>query len=324
MDVLLTGGGGFAMAVLAAVLRADSGIRLTLLDRSALTAEPGVRVIRADVRDRETLRQVLAEGFDVVVHGAALTHVPDWERSRPADYLDVNVMGTCAVLDTVLAGARPPRRLIYVSSCAVYGDGTPGMDPQPESGPLTPGELYGVSKAVAERVVARYGELFGLPYVTVRPAKLFGPMERPTGTRALMSAPFLLASALVRGRPLRVTERTMRASLDWLNAEDAAEALTLLVRGAGPNGATYNLGTGRRIPFRELLQIAETHATRAVVRVVPPDTAELDLDPDACLGRDAASAVDLAGRDLSWRPRPFQEQASSYFTWALRNPAVFG
>ncbi|WP_182885562.1 NAD-dependent epimerase/dehydratase family protein [Microbispora sp. H10885] len=84
MDVLLTGGGGFAMAVLAARLRADPGVRLTLLDRSPLTADPGVRVVQADVRDREALREALAGGFDVVVHGAALTHVPSWEQARPA------------------------------------------------------------------------------------------------------------------------------------------------------------------------------------------------------------------------------------------------
>ncbi|TYB51272.1 NAD(P)-dependent oxidoreductase [Microbispora tritici] len=97
------------MAVLAARLRADLGVRLTLLDRSPLTADSGVRVVQADVRDRETLREALSEGFDVVVHGAALTHVPSWERTRPADYVDVNVMGTSAVLDAVLASAQPPR-----------------------------------------------------------------------------------------------------------------------------------------------------------------------------------------------------------------------
>lgn len=39
-----------------------------------------------------------------------------------------------------------------------------------------------------------------------------------------MSAPYLLASAMARGTPLRVTRRTMEAALDWLNAEDAARA----------------------------------------------------------------------------------------------------
>ncbi|WP_244301798.1 hypothetical protein [Microbispora triticiradicis] len=81
----------------------------------------------------------------------------------------------------------------------------------------------------------------------------------------------------------------------------------------------------RRVPFGELLRIAEDHAGHGLVRVVPPDAAdlELDLDPDARLGRDAASDVSLARRTLSWRPRPFREQASSYFAWASRNPAMF-
>ncbi|QFY09750.1 NAD-dependent epimerase/dehydratase family protein [Nonomuraea phyllanthi] len=180
---------------------------------------------------------------------------------------------------SLLPAPAASRRLVHVSSCAVYGDGTPGLDPQPEAGPLDPGELYGISKAVAERVVARYGQLFGMPYVVARPGKLFG----------------------------------------WLNAEDAARALALLVRGAGPDGITYNLGTGRRVPFRELLRIAEEQAGRGLVRVVPPDEAELDLDPDARLGRDAAGAIGLARRNLSWRPRTFREQALSYFAWASRN-----
>lgn len=239
--------------------------------------------------------------------------MPAWEHARPADYFDVNVMGTVSLLEAARRSRSPIRQLVLISSCAVYGSGQPGLDPQPEDGPTLPDDIYGITKLAAESALRRYGELFDIPYVIARPGKLFGPMEHPTSARAVMSAPYELAAAWLRGELLRVTERTMDAALDWLNAEDAASALHALARGKGRNRATYNIGTGRRIPFREVVAAAEHTAGQQLVEVVSDSsTAELDLDPNHRLGKDAASDIARTTTDLGWSPRPFQEQISSY------------
>ncbi len=40
--------------------------------------------------------------------------------------------------------------------------------------------LYGITKHTSERVCQRYAELFGLDIVSMRPANVYGPMERDT------------------------------------------------------------------------------------------------------------------------------------------------
>jgi nucleoside-diphosphate-sugar epimerase len=331
VKVLLTGGGGFLMGALAERLLRETGSHLTVVDRSAADADTRavlgpdgdrLRWVTADVRRPEELQNaLLGEVFDVVVHGAALSHVADWETTRPLDYLDVNVIGTCALLDVLRSSPARPR-VVHVSSCAVYGDGTPGVRLQPEDGPISPGELYGISKLAGEQVVRRYSSLFGLPTVIVRPGKLFGPMERPSPSRALMSAPFLLARAAVGGGvQLRVSSRTSEAALDWLSAADAADALMAIVAGGGRHGATYNLGSGRQTPFHELVRVAEAQERRRLV-VVDDAHPELDLDPAARFGRDAASDITAITKDLSWRPQPFDEQVRSYLQWAHQHPTM--
>lgn len=331
MKALLTGGGGFLIGVLAQRLLRNAKTHVTAVD--TVTADPDARAfldpggdrlrwVTADVRRPEQLRRLLAgDVFDVVVHGAALSHVAEWETTRPLDYLDVNVVGTCALLDVLCSSPHRPRVFIHVSSCAVYGDGTPGVSVQPEAGPTAPGELYGISKLAGEQVVRRYSSLFDIPVVIVRPGKLFGPLERPSPSRALMSAPFLLARAAVGGGQLRVSSRTPDAALDWLSAADAADALMALSSGGGRHGATYNLGSGRRTPFHELVKVAEAHERRRLV-VVDDAYPELDLDPSAQFGRDAASDITAITTELRWRPQPFAEQFRAYLRWAHEHPAL--
>src|SRR2546422_4931856 len=108
-----------------------------------------------------------------IVHGATITPLSrgtvaevkrEPEAENPARILDVNVMGTVAMLEW--ARTLPNlERFIYVSSGAVYkhhGPDRPG-EPLPEDGYVMPRRLYGISKLASELITERYGELFGLP-----------------------------------------------------------------------------------------------------------------------------------------------------------------
>lgn len=333
MRALITGGNGFAMSVIAEHLATTHTVtdlvlhdlapvhpsRITALRRHGVSVES----CAADIRDAGSLESLLRRhSFDVVIHAAAITHVPAWELSRATDYIDVNVSGTIKLLEALRNADRGLRRFVLVSSCAVYGAGRADLDPQPECGPIVPDDIYGISKMTAEAVLHRYATLFGIPYVIARPGKLFGPMERPTDTRSLMSAPYHVADAWRRGRTLRVSQRTLEAALDWLSVQDAARAFAGLVAGLGPDRAIYNLGTGRRVPFTELVAAAEGIAGRTLTTVASAGVIpELDLNPDDKFGKDAASDIRKAECALGWAPRPFNEQVTSYFDWLDRRAA---
>ena len=273
--------------------------------------------LESDIRDAEGLRQLLAEeAFDVIVHGAAITHSDGMEFDTPHRFIEVNVDGTVRLLDAIRHSPSRTPLLLHISSCAVYGDGQPGLDPQPETLSLQPVETYGISKLAAEMLVERYRQLYAMRVVRLRPGKVFGPGERPTGARTVMSAPYEAMKAVISAEPLLVTERTMAASLDWLSSTDLVDAILLVVDGMVPDGGVYNIGSGRRTTFQELARLAESAAGVPVIRIGPDGQAVLDVDPASTFGRDARSDISSFSAATGWKPQKFSERFHEYHAWA--------
>ncbi|GAA5040080.1 hypothetical protein GCM10023259_006900 [Thermocatellispora tengchongensis] len=324
----MTGACGFVMSVFARrFLRDHPEATVLALDagepddvwRAYLADVAGrVEFEVCDVRDRDRLAGL----FDrhrpaAVVHGAAVTLVPEWEREDPGRFLDVNVMGTAAVLDAARR-TRSVRRVVHLSSAAVYGAGDPGRtEPQDEDTALEPDEMYGVSKAAGELVARRFATLYGMSVPIVRCVKVFGPMERPTATRAVMSVPYHLARARVAGTPLAVTPRTLRAAGDWISAADVAVALGLLCTRAGVESAALNLSGGVLTPVPRLAELF------GVELVGDAERAVLDAGPSSRSGKNGACHAGRAARLLGWRPRGLAEQVAEYRDWALAHPHLF-
>ena len=176
MTLLVTGATGFVMSVLGRRwLETDARARLVVLDAAPLDAAAQryfapfmqrLSVVVADVTQPTTWRPALAShAVTHIVHGATITPLSrgtaaeakrEAEAENPAQIIDVNVMGTVAVLDW--ARALPGlERFIYVSSGAVYkhhGPDRPG-EPLPEDGYVMPRRLYGISKLASELVTER-------------------------------------------------------------------------------------------------------------------------------------------------------------------------
>jgi dTDP-glucose 4,6-dehydratase len=207
---------------------------------------------------------------------------------------------------------------VYVGSGSVYGEPRPGtpLGPQGEDGPVDPPEMYAVTKYAAELVARRYGTLFGLDVRRVRLSGVFGPMERPTAGRKLMSPVHAVAGAVATDEPLRITARTLDSVGDHVSGEDVADGLARLVAAERASYPVYNLADGRLTTFRELLGLVEDSGASVTVEIVDdPRDAELDLDPANRLARWNAYDVSRAREDLGWSPRPLSEQLASYLAW---------
>ncbi|MFJ4781244.1 NAD-dependent epimerase/dehydratase family protein, partial [Streptomyces sp. NPDC088762] len=130
--VLVTGGAGLIGSRITARLRAIGARPLSLCSMNAYPAHVytdffGVDptdpdVVAGDIRDAPLVRKLVAE-CDYVIHAAALADVAACTR-EPLAAIDTNIAGTQAVLDAVAASARI-RRMVFVSSASVYGDGSP-------------------------------------------------------------------------------------------------------------------------------------------------------------------------------------------------------
>lgn len=283
-----------------------------------------VEFVQADLRAADALAAVSSpETVTHVVHAAMLAHVPEWELSAPRDFLDVNIGGTVNVLEW--ARALPAlERIVYISTGGVYGDPSPGSPagPQPEEGPFNPPEFYPISKFACEAICRRYAELFGLDLRITRLSGVFGPMERRTAGRTIMSAGHAIAAAVCEDRPLRVTGRSLEAGGDFLSAEDIAEGTVRLLtaRACALRHDTYNLAFGTFTALRELIDAARLAVPALEIEVVEAGAADIDMDPADRLARWNAYAIARAREDLGWQPRPLADQIATYLAWVDGDP----
>ena len=148
--VLVTGAAGFLGSHVVSLLSRspDLGVIVTTRD-----GRDGSR--RLDLRDPACMQAALA-GVDAVVHCAV------GDRA-------VTVDGTAALLRA--AAASGVRRLVYISSVAVYGAATGQVG---EDSPLVPADGHGYAawKVAAERACLGTS---GIETVRLRPAIIYGP-----------------------------------------------------------------------------------------------------------------------------------------------------
>ncbi len=253
MPTLITGGAGFvALNVAEALLR--QGEEVVVFDSAepwpvaleAWRTLPGrLRSVTADVRDPEAIaRAVAASGADAVVHGAAITSNVERERRAAREIVEVNVLGTLAVIEALRR--QPVRRLVLLSSVAVYGHVDPDRGPLDEAETCPrPNSLYGISKYAAEACALRADELEPLNLVVARLGPVFGPWERATGTRDTLS-PHLQVAYLAAGGDTAILAQAGHG--DWLYSRDAAAGVVALLAADRPRHRVYNVGAGRRWP----------------------------------------------------------------------------
>ncbi len=196
------------------------------------------------------MRKLVAE-TDYVIHAAALADVAACTR-EPADAIDVNIAGTQAVLDAVAASHRV-RRMVFVSSASVYGDGEPeetesrdllamrqllesvhGRIPRQfhEFDSMRPVSVYGATKAWGEQQTAIVLGQVGISYSIVRYFSLYGePQTVKPNSHSWVVAWFAARASL--GLPLHLNGGGGQVR-DLTHVEDIAEGTLRALVSPGP------------------------------------------------------------------------------------------
>jgi dihydroflavonol-4-reductase len=131
----------------------------------------GVEIVRGDLSNDGAILSA-AEGAEIVYHAAAKVT----GAGRRNEFVETNVGGT----ERVLRAARQQRarRVVYLSSIAVYGLVEPGeridertpFDAAPEKR-----DPYSYSKILADRMAMSFATQTGLPLTILREGVVYGP-----------------------------------------------------------------------------------------------------------------------------------------------------
>lgn len=317
MLVAISGGAGFLGLHLARrLLVGDVAVRtLDLAPLDDVELERSVEELRGDVRDPAAARRLTA-GVDVLVHAAAALPI----KASRASILSANVDGTATVLAAALdAGVR---RVVYVSSTAVYG--VPERHPIHEDDPLVGVGAYGESKILAEAVCRAFGAR-GLETVIVRPKTFIGA-ER-------LGVFEILFDWVRQGRRIyTLGPGTNRYQL--LAVEDLVDALVRSFDAARVTGMALNVGATEFGTVQEDLGALIDHAgSFSRLTPVPVRPAEIALGALEALRlsplaqwhyktahKDSFVSTEKAQRLLGWAPRLSNaETLIATYDWYLAN-----
>jgi nucleoside-diphosphate-sugar epimerase len=220
-----------------------------------------------DVTNYDGLAAIAAgQPITHVIAAAALTPDAAAENAGMRATIAVNVLGTANTLD--LARAHGAKRTIVFSSSSVYAPNDGG--PLTEESAWRETSIYAISKQSIERLAAVAVAGYGMDVVAVRPAALFGPLERPTGAREAMSGVHNMMHTALRGEELHIfDDGTAR---DLTAAAEAARGVVALLHAPTPSHRVYNLGAGRGYTMPEILAALRVAMPEARWRFVGAET----------------------------------------------------
>jgi UDP-glucose 4-epimerase len=237
--IVVTGGAGFIGSHLVDAL--VGGNDVTVLDDFSsgrmenLLGPAGHRIVRGSVTRPAQLRLAFRDA-DIVFHLAARPSVPA-SIADPRGSARVNLDGTLNVLEAArLSGVG---KVVFSSSCAVYGDARP---PVKETAAPAPKSPYAVQKLAAEHYCRNFQELYGLSTVCLRYFNVFGPRQDPSSQYAAV-VPVFFRDMMEKGRVTVYGDG--RQTRDFIFVDDVVRANLLAAKTKRADGAVLNIATGR-------------------------------------------------------------------------------
>jgi nucleoside-diphosphate-sugar epimerase len=236
--VVVIGGAGYVGSVLIPKLL-ERDYDVTVLDaflfgNDSIVSHAGrrrLRLVRGDIRSVESVVGA-CKGATAIVHLGGLVGDPSCAVDHDLT-LDVNLKAT-AVIAGVARGLGI-RRMLFASSCAVYGAGDGILD---ERSPVEPVSMYARTKAESERLLARLADASFCP-TAFRFGTFYGISPRPR---------FDLVVNLLAAKAVREGSVTVFGGDQWrpfIHVEDGADAIISCLQAPLDvvRGQAYNVGS---------------------------------------------------------------------------------
>lgn len=270
--ILITGGAGY-IGSHTAFLLAQLGYNLIIFDSfiyNQIFNPSWATIIKGDIENTQLLEEVFTTyTINAVMHFAANIEVGESVKN-PYKFYHNNVAKTLNLL-TVMH-KNNVNKFIFSSSCAVYG--TPQFLPLTEEHAKNPINPYGKTKLMVEMILEDFSQAYNLRYVSLRYFNAAGALpEQGLGEQHIPEThviPLLLASAHektvfnVYGNDYTTSDGT--AIRDYVHVTDIAQAhiLALNYLESGNSSNSFNLGTGKGVSVKELIQTVETICNKKI------------------------------------------------------------
>ncbi|MDD5464593.1 MAG: NAD(P)-dependent oxidoreductase [Candidatus Moranbacteria bacterium] len=197
------------------------------------------------------------KGKNLVFH---MANIPAHRLSveNPYDIIKNNYMIT---LNFAEACRLNDTKMLFASSCSVYGKQKPPFREDMEMKPDTP---YGTAKQASEELLKMYHDTYGMDVIIIRPSNVWG--DRDNLHEPLQVLPTWINNTK-SGRPLIVYGKN--TTRDFTHISDFVNGVLLASKRKG--WEVFNISSGKEI---RLLDIAKSISTNIIVKKLPTYEAE--------------------------------------------------
>jgi len=236
MKIAVTGGAGFIASHIVDAYIA-LGNEVTIIDNLSTgkieNVNPKAKFIQADINSKDILSIFKAEKFDILNHHAAQMDVRVSVKDPVFD-ATTNIIGSLNLYEAVKETGV--KKIIFASSGGtVYGEQI--FTPADEEHPLNPCSPYGITKLANEKYLFYYKEIWGIDYVALRYANIYGPRQNPHGEAGVVA---IFTQKMLTGE-IPVINGDGFITRDYVYIEDVVKT-NVLALGKSVSGI-FNVGT---------------------------------------------------------------------------------
>jgi len=249
--ILVTGGAGFIGSNLVHKLiqmRHNVVVIDNLSTGFRSNLHPQAKFYKVDICSAVIDKIFQREKIDYILHYAAQVDVRK-SLQNPILDVQVNISGSINLLRS--CQKHKVKKVIFASTGgAIYGEQS--YFPADEKHLELPISPYGVAKLSVEKYLHFYKEVYGIPYVAVRYANVYGPRQNPKGDSGVVA---IFSEKLLRNEALTIYGKGEQTR-DYVYVEDAVNAALLALK--SKQTGSFNIGTGKETSVNQLYQMMKT------------------------------------------------------------------
>ncbi len=265
MAILVTGAGMVGSQIAAQLIA--RGEKFVLFDAapplhhlSTVVDLKKLKIVRGDLLSiGDIITTIRKEGIDRIIHTAGM--LLSGVRERPLDGINVNIMGTTNVLEA--ARIEGVKRVVFTSTGLVTSGAVEPSWPEPlqpdfQMKMLThrPKAVYPVTKFACEYLGLCYHDLYGIDFITVRLASVYGPFLGLASSIPGRSIDQFIKPA-VAGKKIVIEDPLLSfaGGSDYVYSKDTAKACICACDAAPEKikSRVYAVTSGQFVTFQELV-----------------------------------------------------------------------